>query len=197
MTENREYLGDSVYVELEYGMLKLIVNNGVEDGDTIYLEPSVYAALVKYVERIENEILSDLGLKHNILEHSHYVSVITQLLKGGKLQPQEAIDKIEESFNMLNLIERARRKAKCTPCKYKVAAIGFDARGNHIATVTNKPRFSRPGGSIHAEMNLMSNYRVKTIHILRSNGKRIDPCPACAAKAEELGIKIIPIYWEE
>lgn len=45
------YLGDSVYVELEYGMLKLTTNNGYGATNTIFLEPEVYEALTLYVER--------------------------------------------------------------------------------------------------------------------------------------------------
>lgn len=43
------YLGDSVYVEFEHGMLKLTTNNGDGDSNTIYLEPEVYDALVVFV----------------------------------------------------------------------------------------------------------------------------------------------------
>jgi hypothetical protein len=44
------YLGDSVYVELEDGMLKLTTNNGHGATNTIFLEPEVYEALTLYVE---------------------------------------------------------------------------------------------------------------------------------------------------
>ena len=51
MTTNREYLGDSVYAELEGGMIKLTTNNGIGPSNTIWLEQFVYDALVSYVER--------------------------------------------------------------------------------------------------------------------------------------------------
>lgn len=49
------YLGDSVYVEInEAGQLVLTTENGHDywskPSNTIYLEPEVYNALLKYVE---------------------------------------------------------------------------------------------------------------------------------------------------
>lgn len=48
----RTYLGDSVYVDIENGMLKLTTENGYGPSNTIYLEPEVADALVKYIERV-------------------------------------------------------------------------------------------------------------------------------------------------
>ena len=62
--ENKQYLGDGVYVEHdEQGMLTLSVQNAGEAFehsihlepevyDSIHLEPEVYAALVAYVARM-------------------------------------------------------------------------------------------------------------------------------------------------
>ena len=49
---SKEYLGDSVYAEIESGMIKLTTDNGEGPVDTIYLEMFVFKALVDYVERI-------------------------------------------------------------------------------------------------------------------------------------------------
>jgi len=49
----KEYLGDGVYVELENNMIKLTTENGIEITNTIYLEPEVYTALVKWVEGLK------------------------------------------------------------------------------------------------------------------------------------------------
>lgn len=46
-----EYLGDSVYVAIEDGMVKLTTENGRGPTNTIYLEPEVYASLVAFVAR--------------------------------------------------------------------------------------------------------------------------------------------------
>ena len=45
------YLGDSVYCEVEYGMLRLTTENGAGASNIIYLEPEVYEALVAYAAR--------------------------------------------------------------------------------------------------------------------------------------------------
>lgn len=45
----KAYLGDSVYVDVERGMLKLTTDNGAGPVHTIYLEPEVYEALTWYV----------------------------------------------------------------------------------------------------------------------------------------------------
>jgi hypothetical protein len=46
---DKQYLGDSVYVEVESGMLKLTTENGRVPSNTIFLEPEVYDALTRYV----------------------------------------------------------------------------------------------------------------------------------------------------
>lgn len=53
MSATKSYLGDSVYVEIERGMLKLTTDNGVGASNTIYLEAEVYAQLVIYVEGLK------------------------------------------------------------------------------------------------------------------------------------------------
>jgi hypothetical protein len=45
----KEYLGDSVYVEVERGMLKLTTDNGFGASNMIFLEAEVYYALNRYV----------------------------------------------------------------------------------------------------------------------------------------------------
>lgn len=46
----KRYLGDSVYVEIERGMVKLTTDNGRGPSNTIYLEPEVMRALVQYYQ---------------------------------------------------------------------------------------------------------------------------------------------------
>ena len=48
---DKEYLGDSVYVECEHGMLKLTTNNGFGPSNTIYMEPTALNALMDYYNR--------------------------------------------------------------------------------------------------------------------------------------------------
>ena len=49
----KEYLGDSVYVEVERDMLKLTTNNGDGPNNTIFLEQAVWNSLVRYVKKLE------------------------------------------------------------------------------------------------------------------------------------------------
>jgi hypothetical protein len=51
----KEYLGDSVYVEIENGMIKLTTENGFGPSNEIFLEPEVFAALVRFVQRFKTE----------------------------------------------------------------------------------------------------------------------------------------------
>ena len=53
----KSYLGDSVYAELEDGMIKLTTNNGYPDDprNVIYLDIDVYESLTNYVEQIKAE----------------------------------------------------------------------------------------------------------------------------------------------
>ena len=51
MNGNKEYLGDSVYVEHDGFMLTLTTENGYGPSNTIHLEPEVYRNLAQYVAR--------------------------------------------------------------------------------------------------------------------------------------------------
>jgi hypothetical protein len=48
---NKEYLGDSVYAEMDVDRVVLTVENGYGPTETIILEPETYAELVAYIER--------------------------------------------------------------------------------------------------------------------------------------------------
>ena len=103
----------------------------------------------------------------------------------------------------MNPINRAVRKASHSPLRYKVGCIGLNRQGQPIVYTSNSPRFKRRGGSVHAEMAMMRLYPkvVRTILLLRvgrsGNLLPIDPCPACARKAVELGIKIVTVQTEQ
>ena len=49
----RTYLGDGVYAELENGMIKLTTEDGIRVTNTIYLDATVFDALVKWLERLK------------------------------------------------------------------------------------------------------------------------------------------------
>jgi hypothetical protein len=98
-----------------------------------------------------------------------------------------------------DLISIVKKRALKSICSYKIAAIGFNKRFELLCSYTNKPRFYRKGGGLHAEMELMRKHpkSVKTIIICRvglsGNILPIHACPVCQRKADELGIKIITV----
>lgn len=50
---SKTYLGDGVYGELvDGGMIKLTTENGIDTTNVIYLEPSVYANLTRWVQNL-------------------------------------------------------------------------------------------------------------------------------------------------
>lgn len=53
ISEHRTYLGDSIYVAIENGMLKLTTENGMGANNTIYIEQEVYEALIEYVNNLQ------------------------------------------------------------------------------------------------------------------------------------------------
>lgn len=104
--------------------------------------------------------------------------------------------------NRPDVVKRAINKALTSQCKYCVSALGFNRRGELIYSASNRPRFSREGGSVHAEMGVMlkAGPGLRTIVLCRANRAGdllpISPCHTCAKKAEELGIKIITLQGE-
>ena len=54
MTNNKRYIGDSVYADVDRGMIVLTTENGLPGAgasNTIYLEPSVLVNLVDYANQ--------------------------------------------------------------------------------------------------------------------------------------------------
>lgn len=100
-----------------------------------------------------------------------------------------------------HIVARAIRKATQSPCKMRVAAIGFNRSGIPIMTRTNKPtQFGKRGGGKHAERQIMaeaSRKGITYIVICRIGGggdlRPIDPCPTCQSIADKLGIKIYTV----
>jgi cytidine deaminase len=94
------------------------------------------------------------------------------------------------------MMTRLQKKATQSKCRYRVSAMALNKKGELIAFATNKPRFSKYHGSIHAEMALMARYgtEIHTIIITRvgRSGKvqPIHPCDKCSEVAKSLGIKI-------
>ena len=93
----------------------------------------------------------------------------------------------------------AKQKAKQSLSKFRISAIGLDKRGRILGSATNKPRFNRSGGGIHAEMALLKRYRknIAIIIICRIGNAGtvlpIEPCKTCRRVLGKLGIKITTI----
>lgn len=49
MKPTKTYLGDGVYVDVEGAQIVLTTEDGISVTNTIYLEPHVYQALVRFV----------------------------------------------------------------------------------------------------------------------------------------------------
>jgi hypothetical protein len=94
--------------------------------------------------------------------------------------------------------DRAIKKASKSPCHFKIAALGFNSKGELVAVKTNSyGRKSTPQNGLHAEEKLFKLAAQKNIIkiIIVRVGKRgtilpIDPCKKCQKIADKLGIKI-------
>jgi hypothetical protein len=53
MTALKSYLGDGCFADHDGYQLVLTTSNGIEDTNTIALEPEVWRALVRYVAELE------------------------------------------------------------------------------------------------------------------------------------------------
>lgn len=101
------------------------------------------------------------------------------------------------------ILRRLRKKALSSCCKYHVAAIGLNRRGEVICSCSNRPRFSRYGGSVHAELDVMrrAGPGLCTILLCRVNALgnllSIEPCKVCLKKAKELGVTIVVAQTEQ
>lgn len=56
---DKRYLGDGVYVTCDGYYLWLTTENGISVTNRIALEPSVYAALIEYVDALREEAEDD------------------------------------------------------------------------------------------------------------------------------------------
>ena len=103
----------------------------------------------------------------------------------------------------MTIAEFAIKRASKSMCRYKIAAIGVNKKGEVIGSAFNKPRFDKLHGGLHAEVSLIRRYQkqLKTIIICRvnRNGKilPIHPCTSCRELADKLKIEIRSITEEE
>jgi cytidine deaminase len=97
----------------------------------------------------------------------------------------------------MNILKRIIKKASKSSCKHKVAAIGLGIDGKVINCKFNRPRFSRKGGGIHAEMECIKDLRVRTVIICRVNGTGkvlpLHPCVNCKRILKKLNINVVTV----
>jgi tRNA(Arg) A34 adenosine deaminase TadA len=98
-----------------------------------------------------------------------------------------------------SLISLAKNKALQSSCRYKVAAIGLNRKGDVIVTAVNKPMFRAHHGGQHAEMEIIRKRKgVASIILCRVNKSGdllpIDPCEKCSNACIKLGIKLYSLY---
>jgi hypothetical protein len=96
-----------------------------------------------------------------------------------------------------NLINRIKRKAAKTDCRFQIAALGFNRKNQCVIAKFNWHRYMRKHGGLHAEASVMME--AKRLGIVRivigrisRTGKLlpIEPCEKCQRLAQKLGIKI-------
>ena len=89
--ENKQYLGDGVYVEHdEQGMLTLSVQNAGEAFEhSIHLEPEVYAALVAYVARMPTQRRL-AAVAESMTEHAYQEMASALEVDACRVGPREA-----------------------------------------------------------------------------------------------------------
>lgn len=96
-----------------------------------------------------------------------------------------------------DILNKAKKYSSNTCCHTKVVAIAFTKKKELLGFSTNRRRFFRKGGGIHAEQRLIKRYKnnIKYIYIFRfnKNGSKlsIHPCPICYKLSEKYDIKII------
>ena len=96
------------------------------------------------------------------------------------------------------LSKKLLNKARQSLCHTRVVAVGLDARGNVVAMATNRPRFSKIGGSVHAEIACLHKSPASLVRIIvarakKTELKRIDPCPACRRICARNGVSVSTI----
>lgn len=106
---------------------------------------------------------------------------------------------------LYNLNLRLRKKALQVNSNYHICAAAYTRKGNLLGIASNninrKLPYSRKGGGIHAERELMKKFGSSISYIIISRtGRRgdttlpIHPCETCAKLAKQLGIRILMMH---
>ncbi len=103
-----------------------------------------------------------------------------------------------------SLLFRIKRKASQSTCKSKIAALGFNKRGECVASAVNRPFLSRKGGGVHAEEEIFKValqrgiIRILICRVGKGGELRpIEACKSCSKTAKKLGIRITSVLHQE
>jgi hypothetical protein len=99
------------------------------------------------------------------------------------------------------LLRKLINKAKKSRCRYKVAAVAFNRKGDVLGTAYNVPHLPYKHGGKHPESTLILRYGKKIHHIfvIRVSGKdgqflhSIKPCKVCQSLADRYRVKIVTV----
>jgi RecB family endonuclease NucS len=83
--------------------------------------------------------------------------------------------------------------------RYSVIALGYNTKGDFVGSATNTHRFLRPGGSIHAEMNLLRKFKcIRRVEVYRvkKDGTLVPMiiCANCRKVLDKKGIRYETIH---
>lgn len=101
-----------------------------------------------------------------------------------------------------HLVEKAKKTASKSSCRFKISALGFNKKGDLISVSYNKSRYCKYGGGIHAEADLIKHTGPNLSYIIISrinkHGKLlpIHPCDKCKKIAKKYNIKIYSLHEE-
>ena len=98
-----------------------------------------------------------------------------------------------------SLLKRAIRKGKKVPLKYRIVAVGFNKKGEFLSVATNRARFSKKSGGLHAEINMLLRHGkdLHSLFLLRVSRKGellpIDSCACCKGVLAEHKVRVYKV----
>jgi deoxycytidylate deaminase len=100
-------------------------------------------------------------------------------------------------YDLDEIFELARKTAELSPCKFQVACILVDQKGNIVSTGYNHHSSGPKMGqrTVHAEMDALKGMSKTagnlTAFIYRNNGNPINPCSSCRALLNAYHIRAV------
>jgi hypothetical protein len=110
MSDKKDYLGDGVYVDVyvDGESIHLTTENGIRTTNSIVLEPEVYAALLRWVERVRHAPPSPVE------DHQGEGAVVFEMT------PDEVRELLEQNSDGVGVAQPIGRCPKCQTLVYSV-----------------------------------------------------------------------------